>query len=73
MIEVIRCFGRLFHSRRRLVLENLALRHQLSVLRRTAPKPRLSKIDRFLWVGLRAIWSRWHTALVIVHPETVVA
>jgi hypothetical protein len=32
-------------------LENLALRHQLSVLRRTAPKrPRLNASDRLFWI-----------------------
>jgi hypothetical protein len=29
-----------------LVLENLALRHQLAVLQRTAPRPRLRPSDR---------------------------
>jgi hypothetical protein len=29
IFEAIQCFGRLFRSRRQLVLENLALRHQL--------------------------------------------
>ena len=33
-----------------LVLENLALRHQLAVLQRTAPRPRLRPSDRLFWV-----------------------
>jgi hypothetical protein len=33
-------------SQRSLALENLALRHQLAVLRRTAPRPRLRPSDR---------------------------
>jgi hypothetical protein len=32
---------RVLRTRRALVLENLALRHQLAVLQRTAPRPRL--------------------------------
>src|SRR4029077_12946112 len=32
-----------------LVLENLALRHQLAVLQRTAPRPRLRPSDRVFW------------------------
>jgi putative transposase len=72
IFEAVRSFGRLFHSRRQLVLENLAMRHQLLVLKRSAPKPRLSRLDRLFWVGLRAIWSRWHTVWVIVRPETVI-
>ena len=35
-----------------LVLENLALRHQLAVLQRTAPRPRLRPSDRGFWVLL---------------------
>ena len=39
-------------TQRALVLENLALRHQLAVLQRTAPRPRLRPSDRLFWVLL---------------------
>jgi hypothetical protein len=61
-----------FHVRRHLVLENLALRHQLLVLNRTAKTPALRSSDRLFWAALSAIWSRWTKALVIVQPQTVV-
>jgi hypothetical protein len=38
-------------TQRALVFENLALRHQLAVLQRTAPRPRLRTSDRLLWYG----------------------
>ena len=38
------------NTQRALVLENLALRHQLAVLQRSAPRPRLPPSDRVLWV-----------------------
>jgi len=61
-------------SRAALELENLALRHQISVLQRYARKrPRLTAGDRLLWVWLSVIWSDWRSTLVIVKPETVVA
>jgi len=64
----------MFRSRAVLELENLALRHQIGVLQRTARKrPRLTPADRLLWVGLSRIWSDWRSALAIVKPETVVA
>jgi putative transposase len=63
---------RLFHSRRRLLLENLALRQQLAVLKRKHPRPRLSRFDRFFWVLARRFWSGWKQTLIIVGPETVV-
>jgi len=63
-----------FRSRSALQLENLALRHQISVLQRTARKrPKLTPGDRLLWVWLSRIWSGWRSALAIVKPETVIA
>ena len=63
---------RLFQSRRMLLLENLALRQQLAVLKRRHPRPRLSAFDKFLWVLARRFWSGWKQILIIVGPETVV-
>jgi len=48
-----------FRPRRHPLLENLALRHQLTVLSRNAKKPRFGNPDRLLWIFLRIIWSRW--------------
>ena len=39
-------------TRRSLMLENLALRHQLAVLQRSSPRPRLRTFDRLFWVLL---------------------
>ena len=36
-------------TQRSLVLENLALRHQLVILQRTVPRPRLRTADRLFW------------------------
>ena len=61
----------IFRSRAALELENLALRQQIGVLQRSARKrPRLTPIDRLLWVGLSRVWSGWRSALAIVQPET---
>ena len=62
-----------FKSRAALQVENLALRHQLGVLRRSVKRPKLSPADRFLWVWLCQVWSDWRSSLVVVKPETVVA
>jgi len=56
-----------------LVVENLALRQQLVVLRRAVPRPRLRPVDRAFWAVLSRAWSRWADALIIVKPATVVA
>src|SRR2546427_3129013 len=55
-----------------LQLELLALRHQISVLQRKTPRPRLLSADRRLWVWLSRTWSRWRSALVIIKPDTVI-
>ena len=62
-----------FKSRATLQLENLALRHQLGVLRRSVKRPKLTSADRLLWIWLCEVWSDWRSALVIVKPETVIA
>jgi len=54
-----------------LVLENIALRQQLSALKRTTKRPRLRTRDRLFWIGLASGWRHWRTALMIVQPETV--
>ena len=61
-----------FKSRATLHLENLALRHQLSVLRRSVKKPKLNRFDRCLWAWLCGTWAEWRSALRIVKPETVI-
>jgi putative transposase len=64
---------RRFRSRAVLELENLALRHQLHVLRRQRPgRPRLLAIDRLLWVWLYRLWPRCLEAIVLVKPRTVI-
>ncbi len=70
---VLQLVSALVRSRSDLILENLALRQQLAVFTRTRPRARLEPEDRILWVALRQSWSRWHDALAIVKPETVVA
>src|SRR6201987_1357354 len=64
----------IFRSRASLGLENLALRHQIGVLHRSAGKRlKLTSGDRLLWICLSRLWRDWRSALAIVKPETVVA
>src|ERR1700736_912561 len=60
-------------SRASLELELVALRHQVTVLRRQRPgQPRLFSTDRMLWVWLYRIWPQVLNAMVLVKPATVV-
>ena len=56
-------------TRRDLLLETLALRHQLGVLARS--NTRLCPVDRLFWLFLRWLWPRWREALVLIQPATV--
>jgi hypothetical protein len=62
----------IFASRATLVVENLALRQQLAVLKRSVRQPRLRWRDRWFWVCLSRCWLGWRGALLIVCPATVV-
>jgi transposase InsO family protein len=65
-------FLRTFFVRRAaLAAENLALRQQLAVLKRTTPRPKLRWRDRLFWVWLARLWAGWRKVLVLVQPETV--
>ena len=57
-------------SRQTLVLENIALRHQLDVLQRNAKRPRLKPNDRALWALLSPFLPNWRQHLTIVQPDT---
>ena len=59
-------------SHRALALENLALRHQLEVLKRNTKRPHIENRDRILWLMLARLWPDWRTALAFVQPDTVV-
>ncbi len=63
-----------FRTRVALQVEILALRHQLTVLKRSQSRRlRLDSADRLLWVWLSRVGSGWRSALVIVKPETVIS
>ena len=51
----VRALVSAFKARRELALENVALRQQLAVLRRSVKQPRLSNVDREFWVLLRVL------------------
>ena len=56
-------------DRHRLMVENLALRHQLAVLKRTVKRPRIEDSDRMLWNLLRRAFKEWRDAVIFVKPE----
>jgi hypothetical protein len=58
-----------------LVLENLLLRHQLTILTRPTrrrPQVHLSSIDKLVWVLVHRLCRDWRRHLVVVTPDTVI-
>ena len=58
-------------SRKELVIENALLRHQIVILRRKSPHPRLTTVDRLRLLVAAAVLPTWRRALAIVQPETL--
>src|SRR5258708_3829542 len=71
LLHLLRLLPFLCGGHRQLALENLALRQQLAVYKRTVNRPKLQRSDRLLWVWLSRVWAGWRQALVIVSPNTV--
>jgi len=71
LLHVLRLLPFLFGGHRQLAVENLALRQQLDVYKRTTARPRLRMMDRLFWIGLARVWAGWRQPLVIVTADTV--
>ena len=67
-VRVIRAMCR---RRADLVLENVALRQQVTALKKERPRPPLEDTERAFWVALRGSWPVWASRLLIVHADTV--
>src|ERR1700686_2041944 len=59
-------------SRTALLLESIALRHQIAVLERSGTRrPCFRFWDRLLWILFSRWWPQWRDSLIIVQPDTV--
>jgi len=57
---------------RDLLLEFIALRHQLAVLRRTGTRrPCFRPGEQLFWLLLSRWWANWQRSLIIVRSATV--
>src|SRR5271167_2930596 len=55
-----------------LLLESIALRHQIAVLERSRTRrPCFRLWDRLFWILISRWWPQWRYSLIIVQPETV--
>src|SRR5712691_3065524 len=72
LVVALRSLALICGGHRAVALENLALRQQLAVFKRTVSRPQLHYRDRLIWILLANAWQDWRTALIVVHPDTVV-
>jgi hypothetical protein len=65
MLELLIVIGRALalalRGHRELVLENLALRQQLTALKRTTKRPHLQTGDQLFWIAFSRLWRNWRT------------
>jgi len=59
-------------SQRELVLENLALRQQVVMLKRSVKRARPNRTDRLLWIAFSRLVVNWRNSVIAIHPDTVV-
>ncbi len=62
----------LFKLNKQLMLENLALRQQLAVMKQSIKKPKIRIHDRIFWVILSRFWKDLKDVLIVVSPKTVI-
>lgn len=62
----------IFKLNSRLAIENLALRQQLAVMKKSIRRPKIRRRDRLFWVILSRLWFGWENALILVQPGTVI-
>src|SRR6266852_3433983 len=72
LVVAVRSLALICGGHRAVALENLALRQQLAVFKRTVKRPQLRQRDRLFWMLLANAWRDWRTALIVVNPDTVV-
>ena len=59
-------------GRKQLALENIALRHQLAVYKRSVKRLNINDGDRIFWLAIMRMLREWCEALVFVQPATLI-
>ncbi len=62
-------FQFVLRDRTQLALENIALRQQLPVYKRTVKRPKMKDRDRIFWLTVIGMLKEWKEALVFVQPR----
>jgi transposase InsO family protein len=68
-LAIIKAF---FFKRSLLVAENILLRQQLIIFKRSAKKPALKTSDRIIIAFIAKLYRNWKNALLIISPDTII-
>ena len=68
LVVALRSLALIVGGHRAVALENLALRHQLAVFKRTVKRPYVRDRDRLFWMLLANAWRDWRAALIFRGP-----
>ena len=68
-LVLLRTIGLICGGHRAVALENLALRQQVAVLKRTVKRPRLRTTDRLFWILVTQLWRGWRGVRSSGKPE----
>ncbi|MEH6583527.1 MAG: integrase core domain-containing protein [Halioglobus sp.] len=72
LILIVTFLRSFLRSRHQLVLENLALRQQVTMLRQSVKRPRATVADKLFWILFSRYVDGWRQVLHGLHPDTVV-
>ena len=63
---IVEVLGSALRERSKLLAENLALRHQVMVLKRSVSRPKIRESDRLLWVLYSKFVVEWQDLVEFV-------
>lgn len=72
LTSLFQVFQFVLKDRTQLALENIALRQQLAVYKRTVKRPKIEDRDRIFWMSVMGMLKEWKKALVFVQPQTAI-
>ncbi len=72
LTHLLALINALVADRSRLALENIALRQQTIVLKRSVKRAKIEDSDRIFWILMRRMLDTWRDTLIPVEPDTVI-
>ncbi len=70
LVAIVASAASVFKNQRALALENLALRQQVALLKRSVKRPQVTWADRAFWIAFVRYVDHWRSMLHVFHPDT---